>query len=76
MTSAFALLAGIPVGITSSPIGSKSYGLTEVIKKYKSIIKKIRKKLAKITLLAKTRLNNVEVLISKIIIDSDISHNK
>ena len=44
------------------------------IKKHKSIIKKKRKKHDKIVLLAKSKLNNIEVLISKVLIDSNISH--
>ena len=46
------------------------------IKKYKSIIKKKKKKLDKIELLAKSKLNNIEVLISKAFIDSNISHDE
>ena len=41
---------------------------------YKSIIKK--KKHNEILLLAKTKLNTVEVLISKALIDSNIRHDK
>ena len=44
------------------------------IKKYKSIIKKKKKKHDKILLLAKSKLNSIEVLISKVLIDSVISH--
>ena len=50
--SAFSSLAGIPVGITSSAMGSKIYAITVGIKKYKSIIKKKKKKNDKIVLLA------------------------
>ena len=42
----------------------------------KSIIKKKKKKLDKIVLLAKTKLNTIEVLISKAIIDSFTSHEE
>ena len=42
--------------------------ITVGIKKYKSIIKKKKKKYDKIVLLAKTKLNRVEVLISKALI--------
>ena len=38
--SAFPSLAGIPIGITSSAIGSKICATSPGIKKYKSIIKK------------------------------------
>ena len=47
--------------------------LTAAIKKYQSIIKK-KKKDDKIVLSAKTKLNSIEVLISKALIDLNISH--
>ena len=53
---------GISVGITSSTIGLKIYSITAWIKRYKSIVKKKKKKLEKIVLLAKTKLNSIEVL--------------
>ena len=42
---------------------------------YKSIIKKKRKKPNKLLLLAKTKLNIIEVLISKALMDSYIKHD-
>ena len=42
--SVFASLVGIPTGITSSAIGLKICAITAGIKKYKSIIKKKKKK--------------------------------
>ena len=74
--SSFASLLGIPIGITSSAIGLKICAVTAGIKKYKSIIKKRKKKHNKVKLLAKYKLNNIEVLISKVLIDSNISHDK
>ena len=74
--SAFASLVGIPVEITSSAIGLKICAITAGIKKYKSIIKKKKKKHDKIVLLAKSKLNSIEVLISKALIDSNISHDE
>ena len=74
--SALASLAGIPTGITSLAIGLKPCAITEVIKKYKSIIKKKKKKHHKMVLLAKSKLNSIEVLISKSLIDSIISHDE
>ena len=50
--------------------------ITAGIKKHKSIIKKKRKKYDKIVLLAKSKLNNIEVLISKALTDSNISHDE
>ena len=57
--SAFAFLIGIPKRITSSAIGLKICAIAAGIKNYKSIIKKS----GKIVLLAKSKLNSIEVLI-------------
>ena len=65
---------GIPTGITSSAIGLKICAIAAGIKKYKSIIKK--KKYDETVLLAKSELNSIEVLISKGLIDSNISHDE
>ena len=74
--SVFTDLIGIPIGITTSAIRLKICVITAEIKKYESLIKKKKKKHDKIALLAKSELNNVEVLISKALIDSVISHDK
>ena len=73
---AFAFLVRIPIGIASFTIGLKICVITAGIKKYKSIIKKKKKKHDKIVLLAKSKLNSIEVLISKALIDSNISHDE
>ena len=59
--SAFAALVGISIGITSSAVGIKICAKTAGIKRYKSIIKKKKKKHDKIVLLAKTNLNSIVV---------------
>ena len=74
--SAFASLFGITVGITRSAIGLKICAITAGIKNYKSIIKKKKKKYDKIVFLAKSKLNKKEVLFSKALIDSVISHEE
>ena len=74
--STFASLVGIPASIGISTVGIKICAITAVIKKYKSIIKNKKKKHDEIVLLAKTKLNNIEVLISKALIDSCISHEE
>ena len=71
--SAFASLLGIPTGITISGIGLKICAIAAGIKKYKSIIKKKKKRLI---LLAKSTLNNIAVIISKALVDSNISHDE
>ena len=50
--------------------------MTAGIKKYKSILKEKKKKYDKIVLLAKSKLNSIEFLISKALTDSNISHDK
>ena len=72
--SAFASFVCVPVDITSSAVGIKIYAITTGIKEYKSIIKKKKKKHDKIVLLGKDKLNTIEFLISKALINSYISH--
>ena len=50
--------------------------ITARIKKYKSIIKKKKKKHNKIVFLWNTKLDPIEFLISKSLIDSYISHDE
>ena len=76
LISAFASLLGIPIGITSYAIGLKLCAMAAGIKKYKLINKKKKKKHDKIVLLAKSKLNSIEVLISKALTDSNISHDE
>ena len=76
MISAFASLIGIALGIASSTIGLKVYVINAGIKMHVSIIKKKRKKHDKIISLAKSRLNSIKVLISKALIDWNISHDE
>ena len=72
----FAFLIGIPIEITSCAKGLKICAIAGGIKKYKSIIKKKKKKLDKIVLLANSKLNNIDVLISKALIDSNVTHDE
>ena len=74
--SAFASLVGISTSIASSAVGLKILAITVEIKNSKSIIKKKRKTYDEIVLLAKTKLNSIEVLISKGLIDSRVSHEE
>ena len=52
-------MISIPVGIMSSAIGLKICAITAGIKRYKSIIKKKKKKHDKMLLLAKSKLNRI-----------------
>ena len=68
--STFASLACIPVGITSCVVGIKICAITAGIKKTKSTIQKQkRNKHDNIALLRKNKLDSIEILISKTLID-------
>ena len=54
----------------------KICAITSWIKKYKSITKKIKKKHDKIALLAKSKVNSIKFLISKALIDLNISYDE
>ena len=60
--SAFAFLLGIHIRIMNSDIGLKICAITGGTKKYISVIKKKKKKHDEMVLLAKTKLNSIEVL--------------
>ena len=64
--SDFASLLGISVRIIGSAIGLKICATAAGIQKYKSIIKKREIKHDQTELLGKAKLNNLEVLISKV----------
>ena len=74
--SVFASLIGVPIGIMSSAIGLKVCAITAGIKKYKAIIKKKKKDHDKVVLLAKTKSNSIVVLIFKVLMESDITHDQ
>ena len=67
--SDIASLIGILIEITSPAIWLKICAIIAGIKKYKSVIKRKRKKYDKIVFLAKSELNSIEVLISKSLIE-------
>ena len=69
-------LLGIPKWITSSAIGLKICAIIAAIKIYRLIINKRKKKHDKVVLLAVTKLNSIEVLISRALIDSYNSHDE
>ena len=74
--SPFASLVGIAIGIMSSVVRLKICTITAGIKKYKPIIKEKRKKHDKIMLLGKAKLDSIEVVISKVLIDWYISYDE
>ena len=73
--STFTSLLVVPVGILSSAKGLKICLMAAGIKKYESTIKK-NKKCDEIVLLRKAKLDIIEVLISKALIDSYINHDE
>ena len=73
--SAFLPLFGISVAIRSSVNGIKVCAINTGIWKYNSIIKKKKKKHHKVVLFPNSELNNTELLISKALIDSNVSHD-
>ena len=68
-------MIGIRIGITSPATGLKICAITAGLKKYKPIIKKKKKEHDKIVFLAKFKLNSIEVLTSKALVDSNICHD-
>ena len=73
---AFAFLVGTSIGIASSAIKLKICVITTAVKKYQPIIKRKKQKHDKIVFLAKAKLNRIEVLISKMLNYSYISHDE
>ena len=63
-------MLGIPIGTISSEKGFKICAITAEIKKYKSIMKKKKKKHYKLVLLAKSKLNSIQALFPKALMDS------
>ena len=74
--SAFTLLVVVPLGITSSAAVLKIYAINAGIKKCKSFIIKKKKSHDETVLIVKAKLDTIEVLLSKAIIDLCISHGK
>ena len=73
---ALASLLGVLIRITSSSIGLKTCAIAAGIKKCKSITKKKKNKHGKIVFSVKPKLNQIEFLIFKDLISSNISHDK
>ena len=69
-------LVGISIEITSSAIVLVICVVTAETKKHKSRIKKKIKKHDKILSLANSKLNSVEILISKALVDSNVSRDE
>ena len=72
---AFASLVGLLIGIASYVVGLKICVISKRIKNYESIFRKTKKKHDKIVLLAENKSNTIKVLISRLLINSYISHD-
>ena len=68
--SAFVSLVGSPIGTTSSTVRWNISAITAAIRKYNSIIRNKKKMHEKKVLFANTKLNSIEVMISRALIDS------
>ena len=67
---------GVPVGIASASF-TLSFSLTTgIIKKLLSITRKKKKKHDKILMLAKSKLNIIETLVSQVLIDMETMHEE
>ena len=72
----FTSIVGAPVGISSAGYTLIFSLTTGIIKKLLSITRNKEKKHDKILMLAKSKLNSIETLISQALIDMDISHEE
>ena len=72
----FTSIVGAPVGIASEGL-TLSFSLTTgIVKKLLNITRNKKKKHDKILMLAKSKLNSIETLVSQALIDMEISHEE
>ena len=72
----FTSITGASVGIASASFSLIFSLTTGIVKKVLNITRKKKKKHNKILMLAKSKLNSIETLISQALIDMDISHEE
>ena len=72
----FTSIIGAPVGIVRASFTLIFSLTTGIFKKLLNITRKKKKKHDKILMLAKSKLNSIETLISQALIDMDISHEE
>ena len=72
----FTSIIGAPVGIASASLTLFFSLTTGIVKKLLNITRNKKKKHDKILMLAKSRLNSIEALISQALIDMEISHEE
>ena len=72
----FTNVIGIPAGIATASFALIFSLIARIIKKLLKKIRKKKKTHSKITMLAKSKLNSIETLMSQALIDLDISHEE
>ena len=72
----FTSVVGAPVGIASANFTSIFSPTTVIVKKLLSITRTKKKKLDKILMVAKSKFNSIEMLISQALIDMEISNEQ
>ena len=72
----FTSIVGAPVGIASASFTLIFSLTTGIVKKLLNITRKKKKKHDKILMLAKSKFNSIETLVSEALIDMDISHEE
>ena len=72
----FTSVIGAPVGIASASFTLIFSLTTGIVKKLLNITRNKKKKHDKILMLAKSKLNSIEILISQALIDMEISHEE
>ena len=72
----FTNVIGIPAGVISASLTLVFSLTTEIINKLLKETRRKKKKHSKIIMLAKSKLNSVESLISQALIDLEISHEE
>ena len=72
----FTSVIGVPVGLASESFTFAFSLTTGIIKKLLKITRKKKKKCNKIVMLAESKLNSIETLMSQALIDLNISHEE
>ena len=72
----FTSIVGAPVGIASASFTVIFSLTTRIVKKLLNITRNKKKKHDKVLMLAKSKLNSIETLISQALIDMEISHEE
>ena len=75
-TISFTGVVGTPIGIVNASLTLFFSLTTGIVKKLLNITRNKKKKHDEIFMLAKSKLNSIETLISQALIDMDISHRK